>query len=100
MPEQSAWQTAREPTTISSSASAIAKLPLIEPFEPPTCMFCACPSGSTPVELGDSPTAAPATCASCPTDATIEGHFAGCVDRVRRLLDRHIISGPALRQGR
>ncbi len=70
MPEQSAWQTAREPMTISSSASPMAKLPLIEPFEPPTCMFWAWASGSTPVEPGDSTTAAPAASARRRTAAS------------------------------
>ena len=32
MPEQSAWHTAREPITTTSSALAVAKLPLIEPL--------------------------------------------------------------------
>ena len=70
MPEQSAWHTAREPMTISSSASAMAKLPLMEPLEPPTCMFWACASGSTPVEPGESTTAAPAASARRRTAAS------------------------------
>ena len=61
VPEQSLWHTARLPTTTSRSASSIAKLPLMLPLEPPTCRFCAWPSGSTPVEPGLSTTAAPAS---------------------------------------
>ena len=64
MPEQSAWHTAREPITISSSPLPIAWLPLIDPLLPPTCMFCGWASGSTPVDPGDSTTAAPTRSAS------------------------------------
>ena len=64
IPEQSLWHTPRLPTMTRSSASRIAKLPLMEPLEPPTCTFCGCASGITPVEPGLSTTAAPAASAN------------------------------------
>jgi hypothetical protein len=70
MPEQSAWHTAREPMTMASVAFSMAKLPLIEPLEPPTCMFCGWSSGSTPVEPGEVTTAAPAASARRRTAAS------------------------------
>ena len=56
MPEQSDWHTARVPMAISSVASLMAWLPLIEPFDPPTCMLRGWASGITPSEPGDSTT--------------------------------------------
>ena len=69
-------------------------------------MFCGCASGSTPVEPGDSTTAAPAASASrrtaaswprVPPPALIATFVALAINR-RRLLDRGIIGRRQLRQ--
>ena len=58
-PEESHWHTARAPIVTTRSAAAIAALPDMDPFEPPTVMFRWCAPGSIPTAEGPCTYAAP-----------------------------------------